>query len=183
MTSPIDTDDGAPAARKTVIETDRLLLCELTPDDAPFILSLVNEPSWLRYIGDRGVRTLDDARAYIRSGPMATIAQFGYGLWQVRRRSDDAAMGLCGLLKRDALDAPDIGFAFSPAYWGKGYAREAAQATLDQARDAFGLTRILAIVSPANASSIQLLEGLGMCATSRIRLSEDADEVILYAAQ
>lgn len=173
--------DAMRAPRKAVIETERLSLCELTLDDADFILALVNEPSWLQHIGDRGVRTLEDARAYIRNGPMATIERFGYGLWQVRRRSDGAALGLCGLLKRDSLDGPDIGFAFSPAFWGQGYAREAAQATLDHAHGVFGLKRILAIVSPANARSIQLLEGLGLCAESRIRLTADADEVILYA--
>jgi len=181
MSDAVDQHEGRATPRGAVIETERLLLCEITLDDAPFILSLLNEPSWLQHIGDRGVRTLDDARAYIRNGPMATIAAFGFGLWQVRRRSDGMAMGLCGLLKRDSLDSPDIGFAFSPAFWGQGYARDAARATLDHAREGFGLPRILAIVSPANARSIQLLESLGLCADSRIRLSADAEEVTLYA--
>ena len=167
--------------RIPVIETERVSLCDLTLDDAPFILELVNEPSWLEHIGDRGVRSLEDARSYIRNGPMATLRRHGFCLRQVRRRMDDVPMGLCGLLQRDTLDSPDIGFAFSPAFWGHGYARESAQATLDHARRVLGLPRVLAIVSPANARSIRLLEDLGLHAESRMRLTADADEIIRYA--
>lgn len=144
------------------LETERLELRELAAPDAAFILELVNDPDWLRNIGDRGVRSLDDARAYIANGPAASYARFGFGLWRVRVKDTPEAIGICGLLKRDTLDDVDIGFAFLPAARGKGYALEAAKATLDCARDRVGLTRVVGIVSPHNAASITLLERLGM---------------------
>ena len=145
----------------TILSTARLDLDELTHDDAEFIFQLVNEPSWLAYIGDRGVRTLDDAHAYIDNGPRAMYARYGHGLWRVSRRDDGAVVGICGLLRRDTLPDADIGFAFLPAYWRHGYAREAAAATLAHGFDALGMARIVAIVSPGNAASIRLLERLG----------------------
>lgn len=146
----------------TVLSTERLTIRELTLDDAEFIFGLVNEPSWLEHIGDRGVRTLDDARGYLTNGPLAMYARHGYGLWRVERREDGAVVGICGLLKRDTLPDADIGFAFLPAYWSQGYAREAARATLDHGFSALGMPRIAAIVSRHNAASIRLLERLGL---------------------
>jgi len=166
-----------------VIETARLTLHRLTLDDAAFILALVNEPAWLQYIGDRGVRTIDDARNYIRNGPMAMYERLGYGLWLVRHRVDGIAMGLCGLLKRDSLDAPDIGFAFKPAFWGHGYAREAAAATLEYARTVLGVQRVLAVVLPGNSRSINLLERLQLSQDSRVRLADDAEELLLFSTR
>ena len=147
---------------QTVLETDRLRLRQFRPDDAAFVLELLNEPSWLRFIGDRGVRTLDDARAYIENGPRAMFARHGFSLLLVERKADGAALGMCGLIQRDSLDAPDIGYAFLPRFWGQGYAREAAAAVLAYAHDTLGLPRILAITDPDNATSIKLLESLGM---------------------
>lgn len=165
----------------TDLTTERLILSELTFDDAGFIHGLVNEPSWLQYIGDRGVRTLDDARDYLRNGPMAMYARHGYGLLRVTRRDDGAAVGICGLLKRDTLPDADIGFAFLPSYWGQGYAREAAAATLLHADDTLRLPRVLAIVSDANASSIRLLERIGFAYEHRLTEAPYDGKTLLYA--
>lgn len=144
-----------------VLETDRLVLRRLTEADAPFILQLVNEPSWLQFIGDRGVRTLDDARTYIVNGPIAMYARVGFGLLLVELKTTGTPIGMCGLLKRDTLPDVDIGFAFIPAYWGQGYARESAAAVLAWGKTTLGLKRLVAIASPDNQRSIQLLEKLG----------------------
>lgn len=145
-----------------VAETQRLQLNRLDATDAAFILQLVNEPSWLEFIGDKGVRTLEDARAYIANGPVAMYTSHGHGLYRVDLKSSGEAIGLCGLIKRDTLADVDIGYAFLPAHWGCGYAEEATRATLDHARDILGMKRIVAIVAPANARSIRLLEKIGL---------------------
>jgi ribosomal-protein-alanine N-acetyltransferase len=164
-----------------VLETARLTLRQLTPEDAPFILELVNEPSWLQFIGDKGVRTLDDARGYIQNGPMDMYARLGFGLYLVQRK-DGTPMGICGLIKRPTLEDVDIGFAFRPQFWGQGYARESAAAVLDQGRDAFKLKRVVAITSPGNVSSIRLLEKLGFKFERDLQLSP-GDPVKLLAWQ
>ena len=163
-----------------VLETPRLTLRRLTVEDATFILALVNEPSWLLHIGDKHVRTLEDARRYIAGGPMAMYARHGFGLYLVERREDAAPLGICGLLKRDTLEDVDIGFAFLPAYWGRGYAREAAVATLAQAREVFGLARVVAIASPANTSSIRLLESVGFVFERALRMPGEDHDVRLF---
>ncbi|MDP3859453.1 MAG: GNAT family N-acetyltransferase [Stagnimonas sp.] len=168
------------AAAPTVLETARLRLRRLDLGDAPFILRLVNEPSWLRYIGDRGVRDLDGARDYIANGPLAMYARLGYGLWLVERKDDGLPLGQCGLLKRDRLEHPDIGFAFAPAYWGQGYAREAAAATLDYGHGALGMEEIQAITSLDNAASIGLLSALGFAYQRQIELAP-GDPVKLFS--
>ena len=145
----------------TVLETERLILRHFNPDDAPFILALLNEPSFLRYIGDKKVRTLEDARQYIANGPVATYARHGFGLYQVELKDTHTPIGMCGLLKREELPHPDIGFAFLPDFWNKGFAYEAAAAVLKDARERLQLDRLLAIVNPDNESSIRLLEKLG----------------------
>jgi len=164
-----------------VLTTPRLALRELTKTDAPFMLQLLNEPSFIRNIGDRGVRTLDDAREYITNGPQASYARFGFGLDLVELRPARTPIGICGLLKRDQLPEPDIGFAFLPAYWSQGYALEAAAAVRDHARDGLELPRLLAIVSPSNAGSIRLLERLGFSYESMTRLTPEAHDVRLYS--
>jgi RimJ/RimL family protein N-acetyltransferase len=145
----------------TALETGRLVLREFTAGDAEFVLRLLNEPAFLRYIGDRGVHTLDDARRYIADGPVAGKARHGFGLMVVERKSDGAALGMCGVLKRDALPDPDLGFSFFPEYWSQGYALESAQAVMRHAREALGLGRIVAITTPDNEPSIRLLGKLG----------------------
>lgn len=165
---------------RDVITTERLSLRELRPDDASFILALVNDADWLRYIGDRGVHTLDDALAYIVHGPVASYARNGFGLYGVELRGSGETIGMCGLIKRDTLDHVDIGFAFLPQHRGRGYAGEAAAATLAFGHDTLGLDRIVAIVSPGNVPSRRLLELLGMCMERMVQRS-DGDEVCLYA--
>ena len=153
-----------------IIETERLQLRTVSPDDAPFYLELVNEPSWIRFIGDRGIRTLDAARAAILDGPVAMYERLGYSLYLVPRRRDGAPRGMCGLIKRDVLPDTDIGYAISPRYWGHGYAYEAAAAVVAHARGALALPRLMAITSPDNEASIQLLGKLGMQFIRRTKL-------------
>lgn len=145
------------------------------------MLGLLNEPSFVRNIGDRGVRTTEDARAYITLGPMASYERFGFGLYLVELKAPRTPVGICGILQRDELPEPDIGFAFLPAYWSQGYALESATAVRNYARDAIGLRRLLAIVSPSNDSSVRLLEKLGFSFTSVTRLTPEAHEVKVYA--
>jgi RimJ/RimL family protein N-acetyltransferase len=165
----------------TVLETDRLLLRHFKTSDAPFILALLNEPSFLRYIGDKKVRNLDDAQQYIVSGPIATYEKHGFGLYQVELKDSHTPIGMCGLLKREELPEPDIGFAFLPDFWKQGFAFEAAAAVLNDARERLKLNRILAIVSPSNEASIKLLEKLGLKFERNVSMSADRDEVKLFA--
>jgi RimJ/RimL family protein N-acetyltransferase len=164
----------------SVLETERLTLREFVAGDAPFILALLNDPSWLRYIGDKGIRTLDDARAYIERVPAAMVARHGFGLYAVALKSDGTAVGMCGLIKRESLDDIDIGFAFLPQYRGAGYAREAAQAVLDDGRDRLGMTRVVAITMPDNRQSVRLLEQLGFM-FERTVPADDGAQLELFA--
>jgi RimJ/RimL family protein N-acetyltransferase len=149
-------------AAMTVLQTGRIALRRLTESDAPFIRELVNEPSWIRFIGDRGVRTEEDARAYLVRGPIAMYERLGFGLWMCETKEGGEPLGICGLIKRDTLEDVDIGFAFLPRFWGQGYAHEAASAVLDYGREVLELDRIVAITSPDNTPSIRLLEKLGL---------------------
>src|SRR2546423_13058700 len=162
-----------------VLETDRLVLRWLNVDDAAFILELVNDPSFIRFIGDKGVRDLEGARNYILNGPVASYEKFGYGLNAVDLK-ETGPIGICGILKRDTLPHPDIGFAFLPAYWNKGYAYEASAAVLEHARKTLGIDRLLAITTPDNEASTKLLVKLGLRFDRLIKLSKDADEVKLF---
>lgn len=161
-----------------VLETERLVLRRLSLDDAEFILELVNEPSWLRYIGDRGVRTIEDARQYLLTGPLASYQQFGFGLYLIEEKESGVPVGICGLLKRETLDDVDVGFALLPQFWRRGYAFESAAAVLQHGKDDFGLRRIVAITSPDNHGSIHLLEKLGF--RFERRLGERDSEVKLF---
>lgn len=166
-----------------VLETDRLILRWLSPDnDAAFILDLLNDPSFVRFIGDKGVHTIDDARKYILNGPVASYKQFGFGLYAVELKEGKVPIGICGVLKRDTLPHPDIGFAFLPAYWNQGYAYESAAAAMTHARDILGLDQILAITTPDNEASVKLLAKIGFRFERMIKLSEDADEVRLFSS-
>lgn len=163
-----------------VLETPRLTLRRLSEDHAGFILRLLNEPSFLRHVGDKGVRSEDDARRYLRDGPMASYARHGFGPYLVERKDDGAPVGMCGLLRRETLSDPDLGFAFLPEFWSRGYATEAAAAVLAYGRETLGLGRIVAITSPDNDGSIRVLQKLGFVYESRIRLADS--EVILFAS-
>jgi RimJ/RimL family protein N-acetyltransferase len=165
-----------------VLETDRLILRWLSPEDAEFILRLVNEPSWLKFIGDKGVRTIEDARSYIQKGPVDMYSRLGFGLYLVELREESLPIGMCGLLKRDTLEDVDIGFAFLPEYWGRGYAYESAFAVITHSREVLGLNRIVAITSPDNDRSAKLLEKLGLRFEEMLKLSHDSEAVKLFGA-
>ena len=143
-----------------IVETERLRLRRLDLDDAPFIFELVNDPDWIRFIGDKGVRNLDDARHYIETGPMAMYREYGFGLYCVERKSDTRPLGICGLRRRDSLADVDLGFALLPAWRGLGYAGEAAGAVVTTAL-AGGIEPVCAILKPDNRASRRLLEKLG----------------------
>ncbi len=166
----------------TVTQTERLLLRRLDVRDSPFIFELVNEPSWLRYIGDKGVKTLQDAQRYIEDGPIEMYQRLGFGLYAVELKENGAPIGICGLIKRDALVDVDLGFAFLPRFWTKGYALESASAVMSYGRSALGLSRIVAIVSQDNHRSASLLKKLGFRLESSVSLQPDGDELKLYAA-
>lgn len=163
----------------TMFETPRLTLREFQPEDAAFILELVNEPDWLRFIGDRGIRDLDAARRYIADGPRAMQAKHGFSLWCVASRQDGAPLGMCGLIRRDTLEHVDLGFAFLARHRGRGYAREAAEATLVHAQK-LKLGPIAAITDPANVRSIRLLEQLGFRFQERRSLTAGAEPLCIY---
>jgi RimJ/RimL family protein N-acetyltransferase len=165
------------------LDTPRLHLRPLTEDDDAFIMDLLNDPAFLRFIGDRGVRTREDARAYIRKGPIASYERFGFGLLLVTSRESGAALGICGLLKRDTLEDVDVGFAFLPEHCRQGYGFEAAAAVLDDGRVSFGLERIVAITDPENLASIRLLEKLGLPFERVIHVPGDEKELRLHAWQ
>ena len=165
-----------------VFETERLILRRLSTDDAEFILGLLNEPSFLRYIGDKGVRNLDDARHYILTGPVESYERNGFGLYLVELKEARLPIGMCGLVKRDGLTDADVGFAFLPAYWSKGYAVESASAVLAYAREVLALKRILGITLPDNQSSIKVLKKIGLSFEQMVSLSEDRENLMLFAA-
>lgn len=164
-----------------VLETERLVLRRATVEDDEFILALVNDPSWLRFIGDRGVRRLEDARAYILGSLVAMYERLGFGLYLVELKGANVPVGLCGLIKRDYLEDVDIGFAFLPDFRGKGYARESASAVMEYGSKAFGLNRLAAITSPGNHDSAMLLEKLGFNFTRMVKLPPDGEEVCLFS--
>lgn len=156
------------------LETRRLLLSELSADDAGFIVALLNSPGFLANIGDRGVRCVEDAVRYIDEGPAASYAAFGFGLWKVALRSDGTPVGMSGLIKRDTLPHPDLGYAFLPAHQGRGYASEAGAAVLDFGFRSRGLPRILAIVRPGNETSMRVLQKLGMDERGVVQIDHQA---------
>jgi RimJ/RimL family protein N-acetyltransferase len=187
MNSPRQAFDAEPsrsmrdAAAVNVVETDRLRLRRMSAGDAEFVVELLNEPSWLRFIGDKGVRTIEDARAYIANGPVAMYASHGFGLYLTELKQSGQPIGICGLIKRDALDDVDIGFALLSRFRANGYAYEAASAVMAHGREALGLTRIVAIASPENHASAKLLEKLGLRFERKVTLASDAGEIDLYA--
>lgn len=165
-----------------ILETDRLSLRRLRPDDAEFMLMLLNDPAFLRNVGDRGVRTSEAARAYIEAGPMASYEQNGFGLYLVTLRDSGEPIGLCGLVKREGLADVDLGFAVLPQFRGHGYAAEAAAAVLAYARTNLGLKQLAAIALPNNHGSIRILQRLGFQARGSLRLPGDDEELVLFAS-
>jgi len=168
-------------ATARVLETPRLSLRHVDERDAPFILELVNDPGWIRFIGDRNIRDLDAARRYIAEGPVAMYREFGFGLYLGELKAAATPIGLCGLVRRDGLDDVDIGFALLARFRGQGYAREAARAVMDHALGTLGLPRVVAITAPDNRASQRILEALGLSFERMIRLCDGAPEIMLYS--
>jgi RimJ/RimL family protein N-acetyltransferase len=164
----------------SILETDRLTVRHFTLDDAPFILRLLNEPSFIEYIADRGVRTLEQAVGYLADGPLKSYEENGFGLYMVALRETGEPAGMCGLLKRDALDHPDVGYAFLPEFWSRGLAYESVRAVIGYGRRELGMGTILAIVSPGNAPSIGLLQKLGFAFTHHVQMSPGAPDTAVY---
>lgn len=163
-----------------ILQTQRLTLRKFTFDDADFILALLNDASFIRFIGDRNVRTVEDARKYLK-GPLDSYERNGFGLWGVEDKASRTPLGMCGLIKRDFLPDVDIGYAFLPEFRAQGYAFEAASASIAFARDTLKLSRILAIVSPENERSIRLLEKLGMKFERMFTMPNEYEELKLFA--
>lgn len=163
-----------------IVETEHLILRTFSLQDAAFILRLVNEPSWIAYIGNHEVANLDEARDYIRNGPLAMYDEYGFSLCMVEHKDGGVPIGVCGIVKRDSLPDPDLGFALLPQFWGKGYAHEASSAILEFGRAHLGIVRILAISLPHNARSIKLLDRLGFAFVRMFRADDQSPELQLY---
>jgi RimJ/RimL family protein N-acetyltransferase len=163
-----------------VIETERLTLRKFTLEDASFVMDLMNSPGWLEFIGDRNVRSEEAAKFYLETGPLKSYRERGYGLWIVETKGPVIAIGMCGILKRDSLSWPDIGFAFLPEYIGKGYAFEAAHATLDYAVHTLKLEKLAAITTPTNQASIRLLTRLGLIQSGTYSKGDDSPPLLLF---
>jgi len=169
------------ASRTSVAETPRLRVGWLDAGDCAFILELVNEPSWIRFIGDKGVKTQQDALRYIENGPMAMYKRRGFGLYIVELKDGREPIGICGLIKREGLDDVDLGFAFLPRFWRNGYAFESAAAVMAYGRTALGLRRIVAVLSRENHRSSKLLQRLGFSFERTVKLHPDDGDLDLYA--
>lgn len=170
----------------TVLETERLRLCQLSDDsqdDRRLVLDLLNDADFLRFIGDRGVRDLEQAAHYLREGPIASYRANGHGLYRIERKHDGASLGMCGLVRRAALPGPDLGYALLPRYRGLGYVAEAGLAVLGDAHARLGLDEVLAVVDPENAASIRCLRAMGFAYREPVRLSADDIELHLFGWQ
>lgn len=163
-----------------ILETERLKLRAFTLDDTAFIIELLNSRGWLRFIGDRNVRTIEQAAAYLENGPLKSYAQHGFGLSLVEKKDDGRPIGMCGIIWRSNLEHPDIGFAFLPEFEGQGYAFEMASATLSYATHTLHLPKIAAITLPANSRSIRLLEKIGLRFVRAFSFPDDKEELLLY---
>jgi RimJ/RimL family protein N-acetyltransferase len=166
---------------RQILETERLRLREFNLQDSKFIVELLNSPGWLKYIGDRGVKTEEQAIQFLKNGPMKSYAENGYGLSMVEKRDEGTPIGMCGIIKRVVLETPDIGFAFLPEFCGKGYAFEIASATLKYAEETLRLPQISAIALPENSKSIKLLEKLGLKYRKHFQFPDTGKEMLLFS--
>lgn len=164
-----------------ILETERLILREITEADAEFILDLLNQPSFIKYIGDRNVRTVDAARDYIESRFIKSYLENNFGFYAVVLKETNLPIGICGFVKRDSLPEADIGFAFLSDYERKGYGYESASAVLEYGKKSLNFKRLLAITAQNNQSSIKLLEKLGFKFERLIKMPHDAEELNLFS--
>ena len=166
--------------KNRALDTERLTLRRVSLDDADLMMAIWNDPAFIRHVGDRGIRSIEQARESVQTGALKLFAEYGYGPYVMVRKTDSVRVGICGLFKRDNLDCADIGFALLPDHCGKGLASEAAFAVLAHARDELGLGEISAIVSPGNAPSVALIRKLGLTLSEMITMPGDEHEVCLY---
>lgn len=165
---------------KIILETERLIIREFIFDDSDFVIRLVNSPGWLTFIGDRNIKNTEQARQYMVQGPMASYKKNGFGFYVVLLKATQQQLGICGLIKRDTLLHTDLGFAFLPEFNGRGYAYEASSAIIHYSKNHIKLKKLIAIVMPENASSIKLLEKLGMTFDKMIEFGEKKENLMLY---
>lgn len=166
---------------KIIFETDRLFLREFAEDDTDFIIDLLNSPGWLKFIGDRNVKTSEQAKEYLKNGPIKSYKENGYGLSMAILKEGNKPIGMCGIIKRDYLENPDIGFAFLPEYEGKGYALEVATATVKYAEEKLQISKIFAFTLPSNTKSIKLIEKIGFKFVKNITIPNDSEELMLFS--
>jgi RimJ/RimL family protein N-acetyltransferase len=167
----------------TVLNTERLILSQLSYGDCKFIHELVNEPAFKRYIGDKKVASLEDARKYLKNGPIGSYEQHGFGMFLVRTKDSREPIGICGLVKREEFASPDLGFAFLRRFWARGYALESALAIVEYAIEQLELPRIIAIVDPKNSASVRLIEKLGLGFERMVRMKGDSFDIQMYAME
>lgn len=163
--------------------TDRLQLRRLTLDDVDLMLNVWNDPAFVRYVGDRGIRTIDDARQAMQEGPLKLYSDYGYGPYRLALREDDTPVGICGLFRRDGFDEPDIGFSTLPGHTAMGYGYEAACTVVEYAQEELEIPCLTAIVSPENAASIGLIRKLGFSFERMYSWPDDARDVAIYRRQ
>lgn len=166
---------------KFILETNRLFLREFTQDDTAFIIDLLNCPGWLKFIGDRNVKTYEQAIEYLKNGPIKSYEENGYGFSMVVLKENNKPIGMCGVTKRDYLECPDIGFAFLPDYEGLGYAFEIASATIKYAKETLMIPTIFAFTLPNNSRSIMLIEKIGFKFIKNITIPNDSEELMLFS--
>jgi RimJ/RimL family protein N-acetyltransferase len=164
-------------------DTERLRLRRLTLEDADLMLAIWNDPAFVRYVADRGIRTLEAAREAMRQGVLVQYSSYGYGPYRLALRGSDAPIGICGLFRREGFEDPDIGFALLPDYCGRGYAFEAATAVVDYARDDLGIDHLLAIVSPGNTASVRLIGKLGLGFERMYRMPGNDTDSAIYGGR
>ncbi len=168
---------------KPVLQTERLSLRRLTIVDAGLMLAIWNDPAFIRNVADRGIRTIAEARQAMKEGPLKLYEDYGYGPYRVALAGDDTPIGICGVFRRNGLDEPDIGYALLPDYYARGYALEAAGAVVEHARDDLEIGHLVAVISPGNTRSIQLVRKLGLEFERMIRLPGDTRDVSLFGIQ
>tara|TARA_R110000868_G_scaffold232117_2_gene485577 strand:+ start:832 stop:1341 length:510 start_codon:yes stop_codon:yes gene_type:complete len=164
-----------------IAETERLLISGFSLEDAPFFLKLANTPNWLKYIGDRNLKTVKDAEAYLTNGTIKSYTDFGFGNYKLKYKQDNKIIGSCGLIKREQLNDVELGFAFLPEFEGKGFGYEASTAVIDAAKNEFHLKKLTAIILPINTNSIKLINKLGFTYEKRVKPFEDDQELLLFA--
>ena len=164
-----------------IAETDRLLLAKVTLDDAPFFVELMNSPHWIKYIGDRNIKTEEDAKSHLKKTILKSYAENGYGFFKVLLKSEEnKIIGICGLVKREELELPDIGFGFLPEYEGMGFGYESASSVLQLAENKYHIDQIGAICMAENKNSIRLIEKLGMNYQKKVNPFDEDEELLLF---